>query len=285
LPSFYSPLFGGLLSILAPIPVAAAYLLLGGLPGFLITLAAAGIARLLAGGMASFSYLVQVGLFGLALAYGLRKGLSHLQLTVAITGLLVMANLAGALLFFPGSPMKTAAHIQTEMDKIVEVMAGESEEEGAPPVVLMEKLRDTVMIIFPGLMIVGLMINSLLCVIITSYIFFERPEGKALLSDWKMPEVLVWVFIAAGFLTWWNVDALWSIPVNILIVLSLLYTVQGLSIGFHMADKHQVKTWVRVLLGIFLILQPILLVTFLVLGLIDFRFDFRKEEEETPAES
>ena len=129
--------------------------------------------------------------------------------------------------------------------------------------------------IFPGML--------LLCIGMLNYLAFllVRRLPKAAGSygvdfpEWKAPEPLVWVLIAAGF-SLAAPEGYWTIiAVNLLIVLLPIYFLQGLAVMGVFMNRRNVPPIVKGLIYCLLLLNPLPMMV-ATLGLFDIWADFRR---------
>jgi uncharacterized protein YybS (DUF2232 family) len=132
--------------------------------------------------------------------------------------------------------------------------------------------------IFPGLSIMGLLMvafaNYLLASVLLAGAGFSRPIQA--LKAWQAPEWLVWPFFLG--LLGLAVGGGWfrTVSMNVLLVLGLIYFLQGLVILSHFLRKKGAPLLLRALVYLILAVQPYLALGVVGLGLFDLWFDFRK---------
>ena len=127
--------------------------------------------------------------------------------------------------------------------------------------------------------VIGVTVIALLQVWILSLLagrHYSLP-GDSFIS-WKAPELLIWGLIAAGALYFVAAGLLGQIALNVLIVLLLVYYVQGLAIITEMFERRQFPTFMRVLgymMALFFYTPAPIIVT--GIGVFDLWIDFRKK--------
>lgn len=94
-------------------------------------------------------------------------------------------------------------------------------------------------------------------------------------STFRNPDLLVWPLIAAGFALMLPVSAVTTPALNILLVITLLYFIQGMAVVSAFIAKNSAPTILRVLLYALLVIQPYLLALVAGIGLFDLWIDFR----------
>jgi uncharacterized protein YybS (DUF2232 family) len=131
--------------------------------------------------------------------------------------------------------------------------------------------------VLPAVMLVGIFLecslNSLLAArVLSRGDAAARPIDLTLL---RLPEWLVWVLIPALALCWAPQPAVATVALNVTLPLLFGYLIQGLSITLHFAERARVSRFGRVMFASAFVFFRWLFVVPLLLGLLDFRFDFR----------
>lgn len=127
--------------------------------------------------------------------------------------------------------------------------------------------------------VIGVAVIALLQVWILSLLagrHYSLP-GDSFIS-WKAPELMVWGLIGAGALYFVADGLLGQIALNVLIVLLLVYYVQGLAIITEIFERRQFPTFLRVLgymMALFFYTPAPIIVT--GIGVFDLWIDFRKK--------
>jgi uncharacterized protein YybS (DUF2232 family) len=113
----------------------------------------------------------------------------------------------------------------------------------------------------------------------------QPPLRQLMLTQWKAPEACVWVLIASGICYFVSFPGMRVIGQNVLLLVSLVYLVQGLGIMAFYLNRTSMPPIFRSLAYMFLLIQPLLLLGVAAFGLFDLWFDFRRtvnKREETP---
>jgi uncharacterized protein YybS (DUF2232 family) len=114
----------------------------------------------------------------------------------------------------------------------------------------------------------------------------NRPPLPTLtLAQWRAPEICVWVLITGGISSLVPLPGMRIVGLNALLLVGLVYLVQGLGIMVFYLNRASVPPLVRSLAYIFLVIQPLFLLGVAAFGLFDLWFDFRRtgnRQEETP---
>jgi uncharacterized protein YybS (DUF2232 family) len=96
------------------------------------------------------------------------------------------------------------------------------------------------------------------------------------LAQWKAPEWLVWILIAAGGSLLLPQDWMKFTGLNILIICFFVYLLGGLSIISFLFKRKGIPTGIRAMLYILIVLQQYLVLPVIIVGLFDLWIDFRK---------
>lgn len=139
-------------------------------------------------------------------------------------------------------------------------------------------IREMIPVIMPGILccivIATVWINLGLCAAILAKVETAPPVWKKF-SQWRLPDKLVWLFIASGIILIVGPGAMKQAGVALLLTTGLLYFFQGLAIFIFALDKWKIPLYLRILIyGIFIIQSyGILLLT--IVGLADVWMNFR----------
>ncbi len=280
------PFFGLVASLFTPAPLILFRRKWGQKEGRIIGVAALGSILVIMAATSTFQLLPlflvygTVGLlFGEAIELELRFEVS-IALVVAAAALVTLAGLLLASGLSPGQAAQSVRQAVGESIgfahgalKEINPKAGYSEE-------TLARFTDTVVRVLPALFVNGLVllvwVNLLVMRKLSArYKLKEYPPFE--LNLWRMPEPAVWVAILAGFSVWMGSGTAWTLGMNFLVVLTLLYFFQGLAIVAYYFKKWKVSPLFRFLLyALIVIYQLFLVVGLAVVGLFDTWFDFRR---------
>lgn len=111
----------------------------------------------------------------------------------------------------------------------------------------------------------------------------QRTCGKAPWINyqfWQLPEKIIWPVIGAGLLALLPIPLFRITGINILVLLSIVYCFQGLSIAVFFMNKWNVPLLLRSFFYVMVIIQSFGTIVLLVFGIGDIWFDFRKLKQE-----
>jgi len=132
---------------------------------------------------------------------------------------------------------------------------------------------------FPALFLFGVFSEAALNGLIVLRLAARALPGSVRLpavTQFALPERLVWVLIPSLAALWVPQRLVSLVALNLTVLLGFFYLLQGLSIVLHFLARARISRPVFTLLVMVMILQPYLLAIPLALGLLDFRFEFRK---------
>ncbi len=133
--------------------------------------------------------------------------------------------------------------------------------------------------IFPALCVIAALFTIWLNVLIGNRLL--RKAGIALsslsaMSEWKAPNWLVWFFIAGGGLCFVPQIYIRFLGINILLIASFVYLLQGLAIVSFFFQSRNISMFFRWLTYFLIAIQQILMIAITAVGFFDIWIDFRK---------
>jgi len=99
---------------------------------------------------------------------------------------------------------------------------------------------------------------------------------------WQLPEKIVWLVVTAALLAMTPLPMVRTIGFNLLLIASLLYCFQGLSIFLFFLNKWKVPLFIRSLLYVIVVFQSLGTIFLSVIGLADVWFDLRRLRSQDP---
>lgn len=136
--------------------------------------------------------------------------------------------------------------------------------------------------------IVPMILPSILGSFILAITWFTMVVGNILLLKtsgtapwesyqvWQLPEKLIWIAIGTGVLALLPIEPLRTIGINCLVLLSIIYCFQGLSIAVFFMNKWKVPLLLRSFFYVMIVFQSFGTLLLLIFGIGDIWFDFRK---------
>jgi uncharacterized protein YybS (DUF2232 family) len=279
----YVPVLGILIGLLAPTPILLVVLRHGRLRGLLALGLSTLSLALLSGSLQSATFFAEYGVMALVMAEAIRRQWSVEKTLLVSTAVPVVASgLVMALLFSSVDLDLGTVRQHFEEDLGHALRQFWAEEAGPSEATLRAYVQegfDTIVQLLPALFILSTAAAALLNYGVVGMLWrrlgAEPPLPRLMLTQWKAPEACVWVLIAGGIGCFVPLAGMQMVGVNVLLLVGLLYLVQGFGIiGFYL-NRTSMPLIFRSLAYIFLLIQPLLLLGVAAFGLFDLWFDFR----------
>jgi uncharacterized protein YybS (DUF2232 family) len=277
------PLFGMLPGFFAPLPCLFFTCKRGALAGTAIVVACAAALSALGDPAVPLLYLLQSGVLALVLGavYRQGKGVARsLTYAVSVDFVLILGLAIGYGLF---QGVDLYAIVLKGIDASIVQTAKFYEQQGIKGDELqffkqgMQQGGAFIARTFPALLLVSL---GTIAGLNLQLLF--RFSGKlpglplpGLFRTFKNPEPLVWVLILAGFAMLVPSRPVETVALNVLIVIGSMYLLQGLAVVQHFFNRFAVPRFMRVIIYLFLTLQPYLLLAVACVGVFDIWGNFR----------
>jgi uncharacterized protein YybS (DUF2232 family) len=228
-------------NLFTPLPAAYVGMRFGSLAG-MIAVALTGLMIILTGSQATtLMYLVQFGIPGAALPWLLKRGIAWdkavvavlwAMIAVSLCGLLAVSTVAGespvnmAGVLIDGEIAQTKSAMQ-DMLAMADLPADRKQEAS----LALEKMTDFLHKAYPSIAITVAGTMTLGLVFLLSVLARGRytVPGRTF-PQWKAPELLVWLLIAAGFTVAFADGPAEVFALNLLVILLPVYFLQGLAV-------------------------------------------------------
>lgn len=272
-------------NLLVPLPIAVLTLRQGIRSGLIALAVASALFAAIspAGGM--FIYLLQSSIASCLLPLLLRRGqrwdkaiaLSWGAMVISVAIVMTWAAAAQGM----SLSIMVSDYVTREIGQLKELYSQSADltaEQKEQLLAVLEQLRSTMIGIWPA--VVALLTGFLL--LMQVFLLWLLPATKGLLPgpafvDWKVPDLLVWPMIIAGFCAFLTTATIQTIAINLLIIIIPLYYLQGLAVVTYYFQQRGTSPWLRAVSYLFLALfNPL---PFLVagVGLFDLWGNFRKK--------
>lgn len=282
------PPIGIFSGMLAPFPAAHTRLLHGRLPACIVTLGATAAVTALFGLFAGCLYLGMCGTIGLFMPELLARGFSGSRALFWTTSANVVVLALGIAIYSVSTGGSLQQLIAAEITSSMTQAAAIYENSGVKGDDL-ELLKQTMKMVaellrrlYPALMTVILIIMAgcNLALLKKTTANTGTPLNIGEFNSFRNPEMLVWVLIAAGF-SLLLPSSLITIPaLNILLLVSLLYFLQGMAVVSILISRQSLSGLLRIGLYIMLVIQPYLAALIAGIGLCDLWVDFRTPKKQ-----
>ena len=150
----------------------------------------------------------------------------------------------------------------------------------------MKKIYQSVAVSFPAILAVGSLICATVNYCLVSLVWNRlTPTGSygfGKLSQWTVPDQLIWVLIACAGLLVLPENGLGLIGLNGLIFVLAIYFFQGLGVLFFFLEKRNVSIFLWPLALVLVFVQPLFMGVLNGLGIFDLWIDFRKLKPREP---
>jgi uncharacterized protein YybS (DUF2232 family) len=281
------PLLGLIGGIMAPLPALLYSLRSGKTAGMAIVLASAAILAVVTGPMVALFYLVQTGSVSLLMPLFMREQLS--ARAVAMTTLATLALIVvvgGIAVFARGANLD--AEVKVWLDAALSQTSSFYAKSGIKDAELqamqqgLKEAGELMLRVYPAMIAMSqagvVMVNMLMIAG-----FARRGQLQleiASFRDFRAPDWLIWVLIAAGFSLLIDNDPVTRVALNLLIVTLFAYLFQGVAVMTHFFVRFSVPAIGRFFFYLFLMLQPYLLVGVAALGVFDMWGNFRAPRQQ-----
>ncbi len=277
-------------NLFTPLPAAFVGMRVGSAAAGVTVILTALMVLLTADPASALMYLVQFGIPGVVLPWLLNRRIAWDKATVIVLWAMVAASLCGLLLVSTvsgQSPLATVndligkeiaqtTTIMQDMFAETDLPAGQKREVG----LAIENMASFLQKAYPGIVITisGLMVLGL--VFLLSLLARGRyiVPGKAF-PEWKAPEFLVWVLIAAGFLVAFVEGMAGTFALNLLVILLPVYFLQGLAVIDCFFRRRAFSPIIRTVGYLLVTLVNPLPMVVTGIGVFDLWADFRKPKE------
>lgn len=277
------PPLGIFSGILAPFPAAYNRLVHGRAASLIVILGATAAITALFGVMAGCLYLGMCGMISFFMPELLLRGVSGSRALFWTTAANLLIFSAGFIVYSAVSGINLQQLISAEISSSLKQAVALYEKGGVTGEELelikrsMSTAADMLQRLYPAL------VTAMLVVIAgCNLVLVKKTTAKTVanltiddFSTFRNPDLLVWVLITTGFSLLLPVSLITTPALNILLIITLLYFLQGMAVVSAYITKNSVSTLLRVLLYAILIIQPYLLALIAGIGLFDIWVDFR----------
>ncbi len=138
------------------------------------------------------------------------------------------------------------------------------------------RIREVTPKVFPGVLATITFSTVWLNILLANWLL-KRAGSSAWgdVSQWRLPEPLVWVFIGAGSMLFLP-GALNTLGLNLMIVMGTLYFMQGFAVLNSLCLRWSVPNTIRIMILFLLVIQAYGFILLAILGLADIWVNFRR---------
>lgn len=209
----------------------------------------------------------------------LRQGRSIINGS-SVAAIVVTTLIIGAALVLTGKGHDPVQVLEQQLREGLAELGGDGPAGSGNPAALNESLEMALALlrrVLPAVTLIGVFLECSLNSLLAARVL-ARGQASAQplnLTIFRLPEWLVWVLIPVLALCWAPQTGVATVALNAVLPLLFAYLLQGLSITLHLAARAQLSRFSRIMFTSALVFFPWLLTAPLLLGLLDFRFDFR----------
>lgn len=277
------PPFGIFSGILAPFPAAYIRLIHGRVSSLIALLGAAAAISALFGFLAGILFLVMCGMIGFLMPELLLRGFSGSRALFWTTAANLLVFCVGFFVYCSVSDSSVQQLISSEISGSLNQAISIYEKSGVKGEDLelvrqsMATAADLLQRLYPAL------VTAMLVVVAGFNLALLKKSAAKMnvsvciddFSSFRNPDHLVWALILAGFSLLLPTSLATTPALNILLIVALLYFIQGMAVISALFARHPVPVLVRILLYAMLFIQPYLLAVVACIGLFDLWIDFR----------
>lgn len=287
--SLMVPVVGLMAGALAPFPIMLYRLRSGRVAALtIVCFVLAGLVSLWGGG-AGLQFFLQCGLIALVLPELMLRGYGTVRAVLWTTACAVTAICGVALLFIVGSGQNLQpvlhAEITSGMTRALQVykQGGMDPADLEQVTGIMEVMARLLVRTYPALVTVLFMGITAM-----NALFLRKlPDadtlgigGEGTFATFRLPDLLVWLLIAAGFSSLAPTSLVAVPALNVLIVLCSMYFIQGLAIIHVISGRVAYSGTFRIIFYLLLLFQPYLFLLVTALGVFDLWADFRSPKKQ-----
>ncbi len=279
------------MNLLTPLPAAFIGMRFGPAAGGVTVILTALLILLTSGQAPVLVFLVQFGIVGAALPWLLSRGVAWDKATVAVLWAMVAVSICGLLVFsavegqspltmagdFIGKEIAQTKIVMQEMFAAADLPAEQRQEAD----LAVEDMAAFLQKAYPGIAVTvgGLMTLGLVFLLSLFARGRYTVPGRAF-PEWKAPEFLVWILIAAGFMVVFVDGRLGTFALNLLVILLPVYFLQGLAVIDCFFRRKAFSPVFRVIGYLLVTLVNPLPIVVTGVGVFDLWADFRKPKKE-----
>ncbi len=277
------PPIGIFSGIFAPFPAACNRLIHGRVPAVIVILGVTAAVTGLFGIFAGCLYLGMCGVIGLVMPELFVRNFSGSRILFWTTAANLAVLFAGFLIYSASSGINLHQLISAEITSSMTQAAIIYEKSGVTGEDLdlakqsMKTASDLMLRLYPAFITVMLAIMAAcnLTLLKKTAVIFKIDLSVGEFASYRNPDFLVWLLIIAGFSMLFSSPLIATPALNILLLVSVMYFVQGMAIVSALISRQSVSRLLRIVLYVLLLIQPYLVVFVAGIGLCDLWVDFR----------
>ncbi|MDR3561841.1 MAG: YybS family protein [Negativicutes bacterium] len=287
--SVYVPLLGSLVNLIWPVPI----ILLGVRHGYKWSIMATAVSgmmiAILIEPVLAVKTVVGFSLIGIVLGHAIREKYSPVKTLLCGSVAALISNLAvlGLVMLILGiNPLNMDFQMMEKtMEEVMNIYRsqGISEEDIARAGELMRNVFVLMQVLIPAMFALGAVMTTYInfaCARLVLRRLGQPTPGFPPFKHWKMPESVLWAFIAGTAMTYLGstqqMDLVYRIGENVRWFGLIFTLVQGLAVFYFLADKYNLSRMVRGIILLLTFTVPILAYVAIYAGAFDIALDYRK---------
>jgi len=279
-----------LVNLFTPLPAALLGMRCGPWWGTATVILTALVIMVTADGSALLLYLLQFGVPASLLPWLMTRGVSWDRTVFITVGLIAVLGAIVVFALASGAGQSPFAMMDALVDREISQTVTMMEEFAASPdqqPADLEEFRETVAgmgdfmrRVYPGMLVaVGGALQLVTVGLLALLVRPARLPGPQF-ANWRTPELLIWVLIAAGFGTAFSSGPVQGVALNLLVILLPLYFLQGLAVVENFLGRKRLSPLLRGLSYLLLLVVSPLPVMVTAVGIFDLWADFRKPRQK-----
>ncbi|SHM17561.1 Uncharacterized conserved protein YybS, DUF2232 family [Caldanaerovirga acetigignens] len=287
--SIYVPGVGLLADLVLPVPVIILGMKHGLSVSLLSVLVSGAVIAAFSGPIRAITGVLSFGLVGMGMGWALKRKYSPFKVFAVGTGASLVSNIALFMLslaIMGINPFLQEIEIYREsLNSAAKVYSriGVDPETIKPALEMYGKILDLMPLLIPAMLVLASVSSSFLCFHISKMIL--RRLGYSMedfppIWQWKMPPYTLLLFLMGQLSvlveSYWPVGILKQIGLNLQMIFSIAFFIQGLAVLAFFLGKYNVSKVLRVFVILFLFSNPFMAQLIFLLGMIDTAFNFRR---------
>jgi uncharacterized protein YybS (DUF2232 family) len=282
------PPVGVFSGVIAPFPACYVRLQYGRMPSIMLMIGVTAAVTALFGIFAGGLYLGTCGIIGILMPELLVRGFSGSRALFWTTSANLTVLIAGVLIYSMSAGQDIQQFVSSEISSslnqamLIYQKGGVKGEDLDIVKQSMKMVADLLYRLYPAFatLILITIAGCNLALLKKTSIISNTTLNISEFNAFKNPDMLVWLLIASGFGLLLPSPMAATVALNILVIVALLYFLQGMAVIGAVISKRLLPKFLRVILYVMLVLQPYLAIVIATVGLCDLWVDFRTPKKQ-----
>jgi len=286
--TLYLPVLGVFASLIWPVPIVILGIRHGFRTSILSTVVAGVFVAILSGPIQAFTVVLGFGLIGIAMGWAIKRDFSPFKVLLigGISSFISKVVLVGVSLLVMGiNPITQEITLMKESLTMIGNMykgMGMSPDTVKSTITQFNSVLDLMAVAFPGLLLISSFMDSFLTYQVTKAILSrlgQKLEQFTPFWQWQLPAYTVTLFLLGKLFTmlevYWPVGALKVLGLNLIVIFSVAFFLQGFSVLAYFLAKWNVSKVLRIIIVFLIFFNPIMTLIIFWAGMLDILFNFR----------